>query len=115
MRDQLIPQSDTIDVADVVRSLKRQWRAVISFVALGVFGALAVILFAPKRYEGKASVLARTSGSGGASVLGRMAGGLGELMGGVGGLAGGSTIETELQMLKSRALAGQIVDSLKLQ
>lgn len=115
MRDQLILAPDTVDVADVVRTLKRQWRAVMSFLALGVIGALAVIFFAPKRYEGKASVLARTSGSGSASILSRMSGGVGELLGGVGGLSGSAAIETELQMLRSRVLAGQVVDSLKLQ
>jgi uncharacterized protein involved in exopolysaccharide biosynthesis len=118
MRDQLMlpSHSDTVDVADVVRTLKGQWRAVFSFLALGVLGAVAVILFAPKRYEGKASVLARTSSAGGASVLGRMAaGGIDELMSGVGGGGGGTSLETELQMLRSRALAGQVVDSLKLQ
>ena len=110
------PQSDTVDVADVVRTLKRQWRAVMSFLALGVLAAIAIIVFAPKRYEGKASVLARTSAGGGTSVIGRMAsGGIDELMGGVGGGLAGSSLETELQMLRSRALAGQVVDSLGLQ
>ena len=116
MRDRVTVHSDTVDVADIVRTLKRQWRAVLSFLALGVLGALAVILFAPKRYEGKASVLARTSSAAGGSVLGRMAtGGIDELMSGVGGGLGGTSLETELQMLRSRALAGQVVDSLKLQ
>lgn len=108
-------RSDTVDVADVVRTVRRQWRAIAGFVALGVLAAVAVLLFAPRRYEGRSSVLARTSGAGGGSVLGRMTGGVGELMGGLGGLAGGSSIETELQMLRSRALAGQVVDSLRLQ
>ena len=115
VRDSAIAHSDTVDVADIVRTLGRQWRAVASFVVLGVLAAVAVLLFAPRRYEGKSSVLARTAGAGGASVIGRMAGGVGDLMGGISGLAGGSSIETELQMLRSRALAGQVVDSLLLQ
>ena len=40
---------DTIDVADVVRTLRRQWRAVIGFLVLGILGAAAVVLFAPRR------------------------------------------------------------------
>ena len=111
-----LPQADTVDVADVVRTLKRQWRAVLSFLALGVLAAIAIILFAPKRYEGKASVLARASAAGGTSVLGRMAaGGIDELMSGMGGGLGNTSLETELQMLRSRVLGGEVVDSLGLQ
>lgn len=105
---------DTIDVADVIRTLRRQWRAVIAFLVLGIVGATAVVLFAPRRFDGKASVLARTSSAGGASVVGRITG-IGELMGGLASGALGSGIETELQVLRSRALAGQVVDSLRLQ
>ncbi|HJQ19265.1 MAG TPA: GNVR domain-containing protein, partial [Gemmatimonadaceae bacterium] len=108
-------ESDTVDVADVARSLGRQWRAVIAFVAIGFLGALAVVLFAPKRYEGKATVLARTGAQGGGSILSRI-GGLEGLMGGVGGGAlGASGMETELQLLKSESLGAQVMDSLKLQ
>ena len=108
------PDSDTIDVADVARALRRQWRAIIGFTALGIAAAVAIILFAPKRYEGKATVLARTAGAGGGSVIGRM-NDINELLGGGGGGLGASSVETELQMLKSRALAGEAVDSLHLQ
>src|SRR5207237_7953439 len=59
-------------------------------------------------------VLARSSGAGGASVVGRITG-IGELMGGLASGNLGSGIETELQLLRSRALAGQVVDSLRLQ
>lgn len=116
MRDQfaLALQSDTIEVADVVRALKRQWRAIAACTALGVLAATAIILFAPRRYDGKATVLARTSGAAGGSVLGRMSG-VGELISGMGGLGTASSMETELQVLKSGVLAGQVVDSLQLQ
>jgi len=106
--------NDTIDVADVVRTLRHQWRAVIGFLMLGVLGALAVVLFAPRRFDGKATLLARTSGNGSSSIVGRITG-LSDLMGGLGGAAAASGIETELQVLRSRSLAGQVVDSLQLQ
>src|SRR5207248_602480 len=61
------------------------------------------------------SVYVSMSGADGASVLGRMGTGVSNLLGGLGGLSGSSGIETELQLLKSRALAGQVVDSLRLQ
>ncbi len=109
-------QSDTIDVADVARTVRRQWRAVLMCVVLGIIAAAGVVLFAPRRFDGKATVLARPNAQSGSSIAGRMTG-LGELLGGAAGLASltGSSIETELQMLRSRALAGQLVDSLQLQ
>lgn len=108
------PDSDTIDLADVVRTLKRNSVAVLLFVALGFVAALAIVLFAPRRYEGQSSILARVGGGGGTSIGGRMEG-IGQLLGGLGTLTGAGGIETELQLLKSRELAGRVVDSLKLQ
>ena len=43
-------QNDTVDVADLARTLRRQWRAVISFLVLGVAAGAAIMVFAPKRY-----------------------------------------------------------------
>lgn len=108
--------SDTIDVADVARTVRRQWRAVLACLTAGIVVAAGVVLFAPRRFDGKATLLARPGTGAGSSISSRL-GGLGELLGGAGGLgalAGGS-IETELQMLRSRALAGNLVDSLQLQ
>ena len=106
--------SDTVDVADVARTVRRQWRAVVICLVAGILVAGAVVLFAPRKFDGTASLLARPGNSGGSSIGGRITG-LGELLGGLGGLGAGGSIETELQMLKSRALAGQVVDSLQLQ
>jgi uncharacterized protein involved in exopolysaccharide biosynthesis len=109
-------QSDTIDVADVARTVRRQWRAVFWCVLAGIVIAGGVVLFAPRRFDGKATVLARPNSQGGSSIAGRMTG-FGELLGGASGLGAltGSTMETELQLLRSRALTGQVVDSLQLQ
>lgn len=107
--------SDAVDVADVARTVRRQWRAVLTCVALGLAAALAVVLLVPKKFDGKASVLARGGGAGGGSIAGRLGTGVGELLGSIGGMGGGGGMETELQMLKSRALAAKVVDSLKLQ
>src|SRR6266850_7854948 len=114
MRDRAALNPDTIEVADVIRTLRRQWRAVVGFIVLGVVGALAVIVFAPRRFDGKSTVLVRTSGQSGGSILNRMTGS-NDLLGGLGALSGASGIETELQVLRSNALAGQVVDSLRLQ
>lgn len=115
MRDRLALQNDTVDVADLARTVRRQWRAVAGFTLAGVLIATAIVLFAPRRYDARATVLARAGNAGGASILGRMAEGAGALLGGVGGGAAASPLETELQMLRSRALAAQVVDSLMLQ
>jgi uncharacterized protein involved in exopolysaccharide biosynthesis len=111
---QPLPPSDGIEIADVARTVRAQWRAVIGFTLLGTLGAVAVLLFAPRKYEGKASLLARASSTDGGSVLGRL-GSVGDLMRGGGLGALGSQFESELQMLRSRAVAGSVVDSLQLQ
>jgi uncharacterized protein involved in exopolysaccharide biosynthesis len=106
--------SDTIDLADVIRTLKRNSTAVLLFVAFGFLAALAVVLFAPRRFEARTTIMAKVGSAGGSSISSRMEG-IGELLGGLGSLAGASGIETELQILRSRELAGLVVDSLKLQ
>ncbi|HUF64404.1 MAG TPA: GNVR domain-containing protein [Gemmatimonadaceae bacterium] len=106
--------SDTIDVADVARTVRRQWRAVIACVAGGLAIAGGVMLLAPRRFDGKASVYAKAGSQGASSIAGRMTG-LGELLGNLGGLGLAGSLETELQLLRSRTLAGLVVDSLQLQ
>ena len=107
-------ESDTVDLADVVRTLKRNSNAVLLFVALGILGATAVLLFAPRRFTGRSTIMAKVNTGGSASIGGRIDG-IGDLLGGLGSLAGGSGIETELQILKSRELIGKVVDSLQFQ
>ena len=106
--------ADTIDVADVARTVRRQWRAILVCVALGLLVATGVVLFATPRFEGKASILARGGSMGGSSIVSRITG-VGDLLGGLSGLAGASGLETELQVLRSRVIAGEVVDSLLLQ
>ena len=107
--------TDAVDVADVARTVRRQWRAVAAGVGLGLLGAAAVVLFVPEKFDGKASVLARAGGAGGGSIAGRMGTGVGDLLGSIGGMGLAGGMETELQMLKSRALTERVVDSLRLQ
>jgi tyrosine-protein kinase Etk/Wzc len=109
-----ISASDAIDVADIGRTIRARWRTVVGCVALGVVGALAVLWFAPRRFEGAATVLARPVGASGGSILSRI-GGAGDLLGGLAGAGSGGAIETEIQMLRSRALAERVIDSLLLQ
>jgi tyrosine-protein kinase Etk/Wzc len=112
-------ESDTVDLADVGRAIRRGWRSALAFMTLGAVAATAVVFFAPPKFSGKASLVVKMSTSGtGASMLSRFAGGLNAsgLVGGSGGEnALGSPIETEIQILSSRAVASGAVDSLLLE
>jgi len=108
---------DTIDLADVARSVRRGWRVVLSSVGACLVLALLVIMFGPRRFEGKASAIVRSADPSssllariGGDALGGMAGAAGSLFG-----SGGSELETEIQILQSNSVAGAVVDSLMLQ
>jgi len=110
------PQSDTIDLADVVRSLRRGWRSVVACTVGGLAVAAGVQLLAPPRFAGTASVVLRSP---------EPLSGLSRLMGSGSNVLGSdaaevitgskSQMDTELQILESSDLAAIIVDSLRLQ
>jgi tyrosine-protein kinase Etk/Wzc len=122
--------ADTIDLADVARSLRRGWRIILASVAVGGLVALVLILFGPRRFSGSASVVIKSS-SGMGSLLSRVAGEVvggggnggsggsgGEVIaGGVSAVLGGtgSPLETDIQILQSSAVLGAVIDSLNLQ
>lgn len=108
---------DSIDLADIARSVRRGWRVVLGSVAVCLVLALLVILFGPRRFEGKASAIVRAADPStsllarvGGDALGGMAGAAGSFLGG-----SGSQLETEIQILQSNSVAGAVVDSLLLQ
>ncbi len=125
--------ADTIDLADVARSLRRGWRIIVASVAVAGLVALLLILFGPRRFSGSASVVVKSSAGLGGSLLSRVAGevagggssgsgggggGGGEVIaGGVSAVLGGagSPLETDIQILQSRAVLGAVIDSLNLQ
>lgn len=110
---------DTIDLADVARSVRRGWRVVLGSVAACLAIAVMIILFGPRRFDGSASAVVR-AGDPGTSLLARMGG---DALGGAAGsaasalLGGGSTasMETEIQIVTSKSVIGAVVDSLMLQ
>jgi tyrosine-protein kinase Etk/Wzc len=122
--------ADTIDLADVARSLRRGWRVILASVAVAGLVALLLILFGPRRFSGSASVVVKSS-AGMGSLLSRVAGEVvGGASGGSGGGAGGeviaggvsavlggggSPLETDMQILQSSAVLGAVIDSLALQ
>jgi tyrosine-protein kinase Etk/Wzc len=112
------PPAGSIDVAEVARDVGRGWRAVCGGLLLGLAVALALVLLVPPRYAATTTVLLRNASDPAGSLLSRV--GLpGDLAGAVGGGALGnalkSPMETELQLLRSRDVLGQVVDSLGLQ
>src|SRR6185437_4087160 len=107
-------QADTIDLADIGRAFRRGWRAVIAFLLLGTIAAIGVILWAPRQFEGSTTLVVRESSASG-SLLSRLGlpGDVGNLLSAGGGSK--SSQETELQILNSRSIIAQVIDSLGLQ
>ena len=52
--------ADTIDLADVARSLRSGWRVILASVAIGGVIALLVVAFGPRRFSATASAVVRT-------------------------------------------------------
>lgn len=105
---------DTIDLGEVAREVARGWRRVIAGVLVGLAVAAAVLLFAPPQFKGAASVVVRTTSDAASSLFDKLgASGDPSFMGVPS--PGQRPLETEIQVLHSRALAGAVVDSLGLQ
>jgi uncharacterized protein involved in exopolysaccharide biosynthesis len=110
----MIPQqqSDTIEIGHVVRTIAGRWRVVGISVAIGVLVAIMVVLFAPRRYTAEGSLVLKSTSSTGSSIVSQVTG-LGDVTAGL--LGGKSQMETEIVVLQSRAIMGEVVDSLWLQ
>ncbi len=110
--------ADSVDLVEIGRGIRRNWATVLATAVLGVLAALAVVVFVPPRYHGAATVLVRSANANGASLLSRL-GSAGDLAAsaGAGGIGNAlsTPLETELRILDSRDVLGQVVDSLGLQ
>jgi uncharacterized protein involved in exopolysaccharide biosynthesis len=111
--------ADVIDLADVIRSIRNGRYAVLAWTLGGIAAAVAVILLATPQFAGRASVVLRTGSTGGpsssmAAAIAAMSD-VGSAVGGGGLSQIASTSETEVDILQSRSLAGEVVDSLLLQ
>ena len=108
--------SDTIELSHIARTVARGWRSVVGFTVLGIAVAAGVLLFAPRKYSGVTTVVLKSgTGAGGASsssVLSQITG-LGDITAGL--LGGKSPMETEIEVMSSRAVVGDVIDSLRLQ
>src|SRR4051812_1670925 len=113
--------ADVIDLVDVGRSLRNGWATIITSTTAGLIAALLVLWLVAPKYDGEASVLLKTgSSAGGGSSLANAISSINEAAGAVGGggilptMRGGS-VETEIEILRSRTLASELVDSFRLQ
>ncbi len=107
--------TDTIDLADVARSLRRGWRWILGGTVGGGLVALAVITLGPRRFDAAASAIIRAAPEASGGVLARL-GDAGSSAASLLGASGVSApIETDLQILSSRSVVGAAVDSLLLQ
>lgn len=105
--------NDALDLREIGAALRRGWLWIAAGALFGLaVGAATVVLLRPE-YKATATALLRSQADGGQSMLSRITGGLTAIL--PGGMGGGSEVETELKILTSRAVIGQVVDSLGLQ
>ncbi len=104
-------RSDSINVVELAHAVRRGWRALTVCTVLGIVAAVGVVIFAPRRFGSTASIIVKSGPTSGASsMLSKL--GLGDA---APGLAASSPLETEVAILSSQTLVGEVVDSLKLQ
>lgn len=105
---------DTIDLGEMASAVRGGWRHVLAGVAIGLLAALATLLLVRRQFESTATVLLKSTSEGGGSLLSRM--GLpADLLPASLPTSLRSQLETELEILSSRAVIGRVVDSLGLQ
>src|SRR5476649_1284686 len=104
----------SLDLAEIWRAALRGWYLVLAWIVIGLAISVALELFWPRSFEGRSSVLLRTGNDGGTSFLSRV-GVPSEVTAGLLGTAVKSPLETELQLLQSRALIEEASDSIGLQ
>jgi uncharacterized protein involved in exopolysaccharide biosynthesis len=105
-----------LEIADVAAALRGGGGRFALGLALGLGAALLTLWLAPARFEGRALVLIRTQGISAGQVMREQFGQLSQLAGSALGLGeDDDPIKTELALLRSRALLGEVVDSLRLQ
>jgi tyrosine-protein kinase Etk/Wzc len=112
--------ADVIDLADILRSIRNGRFIVAAWTLAGIAAAVAILMFATPQFAGRSSLVLKTGSAGGPGST--MAAAISAMSDVGGALGGGSGIpqlkqssETEVEILQSRALAAEVVDSLHLQ
>ena len=110
-----VPAATDVDRPVGDRGRAAPWSPwIVGGAVLGLALGAALLVYAPKRFAGGATVLLRSASDGGGSLLSRL-GVPAELAPRSLGSAIKSPMETELQLLGSRAVLGRVSDSLGLQ
>lgn len=100
------------EMADLLARIRPRWRTVVACGLGGIALAALVLLLVSPRFPGRSLLLVQTAGSP-LSLMGAELGVLGDLGGGA--LAKDGKLKTEVALLRSRSLLGEVVDSLRLQ
>lgn len=110
-------ESESIDLRELGAALRRGWRSVAIGVGVGLALAVLVLFTVRPRYHADGTILLRTQQGGAGSLVasgessedGSALGGLAEMF------SLDSGFETEMAILGSRSVVGEVVDSLGLQ
>jgi uncharacterized protein involved in exopolysaccharide biosynthesis len=104
---------DLLNLGQLLGALRVGWLRlfVLTLVGAGVAGVLLLVL--PKRWEGRASVLVSSGEEAGGSLL-QKAGIPEGIAASILGRSAAGQMETELELLRSRRLIGEVADSLQL-
>lgn len=102
---------DGVELREIAAALRRGRLWVVGGAVLGLLAGAAVAFGVTPRYEARTSVLIESESSGATNALSQLSG----ILGGVGAGIPGSKLETEVAILQSRTVVGEVVDSLGLQ
>jgi uncharacterized protein involved in exopolysaccharide biosynthesis len=110
------PEDRAIDLRDLRASLRHGGRWIAGGLVVGLALAVAILLFAPRRYKAETTVLLRDNPEAGSSLAGSSSGDEGISLGNLAEvLSLGSAYDTEVEILTSRAVLERVADSLALQ
>lgn len=105
-----------LEIADLSRALLRGVKVIGLCAVAGLVAGALVLFFAPARFEGRTMILVRTQAISAGGLVREQFGPLASLAGDALGLGeSGDPIKTEMALLQSRAVFGDVVDSLRLQ
>jgi tyrosine-protein kinase Etk/Wzc len=103
--------SGGVELREIAAALRRGRLWVVGGALFGLLVGAAVAFRVTPRYEARTSVLIQSETEGASGALSKLSG----LLGGMGGGISGSKLETEVAVLKSRTVLGEVIDSLGLQ
>jgi uncharacterized protein involved in exopolysaccharide biosynthesis len=110
------PDGRAIELRDLRASLRHGGRWIAGGLVVGLALAVAILLFAPRRYKAETTVLLRDNPEAGSRLGGSSSGEDGISLGNLTELLSlGSAYDTEVEILTSRAVLERVADSLQLQ